>query len=130
MSFGGKPEPVKVDALTGCRTWRQLKSDLRDELFGSGWEDRSVYKERFLCLNIEQFKVFVDHHGMEESNLVLADVGKQLNQLYPSVYRSGGEKFVAIIKNGPPVFPSLPTREYCGTYGEAATAGRQENPGG
>ena len=38
------------DSLTGTKTRFQLERDLNRTLWGDGWNDHSIFKNRYLCL--------------------------------------------------------------------------------
>lgn len=102
-------ERSPVDELTGCLTHKQLRDDLRDSVFGAGWDDRTACTCQFLCLNIRQFKRYNDEHGMDRGNEALAEIGRQLVSSNLKVYRAGGEKFILIFEGDE--VPSVPCFE-------------------
>ncbi len=100
------------DGLTGCLTRQQLGFDINRASWGTSWTDHSVYKERFLCIDINCFKSFVDHEGFERSDKVLVTLGEALRGHFgeSSVYRHGGDEFVVVLGDRPASMPT-PTEQ-------------------
>lgn len=84
------------DDLTKCRTYRQLKFDLKTDLFGSGYDDHSAFTARFLCVNIQNFKTYNDFHSLPKGDKALVEIATLLQSAYPErrMYRFSGDKFV------------------------------------
>jgi diguanylate cyclase (GGDEF)-like protein len=96
------------DALTGAKSRYQLQSDLDRALFGSGWNDRAIFRNRYLCLDIDNFKSYLDVHSLTAGDEILVEIARQLRLKYPNtnVYRFGGDEFVVELGDLP--FVSLP----------------------
>ena len=95
------------DPMTGCKTRHQLVKDIASALMGSGWEDRSLFSQAYLCVDIAHFKTYVDRSGLAAGDDVLRDLAGQLQDSYPNqdVYRFGGNEFVIALADpdaGPP----------------------------
>lgn len=79
-----------VDALTGALSRAQLEFDLSTELLHAGRSGQH-YINSFLCLDIENFQAYLDHHGFGESRVLVA-LADRLRSQYPDhkLYRFGG----------------------------------------
>lgn len=86
----------EMDGLTGAKSRFQLEYDLNRALWGNGWSDRSIFRNRYLCLDIDNFKSYVDVHGLPAGDEVLVEIARQLGEKYPNanIYRIGGDEFV------------------------------------
>jgi diguanylate cyclase (GGDEF)-like protein len=91
----------EIDKTTTCKTRNLLKADIGAALFGSGWNDKTIYQEQFLCIDIDNFNSFNDKYSMGEGHKALADIAKALQKIYSekNVYRFNGDEFVVIAKN-------------------------------
>ena len=91
----------ETDNLTKCKTNNQLIHDINRATWGEGWDDHSLYQERFLCIDIDNFKHFLDIHGLTEGDEMLVEIANKLKVTYPrnSIYRFGGDEFVVILGN-------------------------------
>ena len=89
----------ETDLLTGCFNRFKLIQMINSSTLGKGWDDHSVYEEKFLCLDIDNFKSYIDIHGLRESDRVLVAIAERLRTLYPrgNVYRFGGDEFVVVL---------------------------------
>jgi diguanylate cyclase (GGDEF)-like protein len=89
----------ELDGLTGTKTRFQLQKDLTNALFGEGWNDNSIYRNKYLCLDIDNFKKFLDFHGPSKGDKILKKIAKYLKEKYSdsNVYRIGGDEFVVEI---------------------------------
>ena len=96
--------------LTGCKTGWSLTKDLSRDVRGDGWADRTRYEESFLCLDIDDFKRFVDHEGFGRSDEVLASIGRQLLERFgeADTYRYGGDEFVVRLSGRQAWLPQVP----------------------
>jgi diguanylate cyclase (GGDEF)-like protein len=96
-SWGGG---VRKDPLTGCKTWEQLVEDIR-RATTEGWGE--LYRSDFACLDIEDFRTYLETSGFAAGDRVLQDVGKQLREIYSdaNVYRFGGDEFVIELRGRP-----------------------------
>lgn len=85
-----------ADPLTGSKTRYQLEFDIQQAVMGKGWQDESIFENRYLCIDIDNFKSYLDHNGIAPGDNVLKDVADQLQKDYPAcnVYRYGGDEFV------------------------------------
>lgn len=95
------------DSLTKCMTYAKLSSFIYDSLFGDGWDDNSIYRKVFLCLDIDNFKKYIDREGMESGNDVLYSIACNLRNSLSgmTIYRHGGDEFVVPV-NSIVAFPS------------------------
>lgn len=86
----------ELDVLTGTKTRHQLIQDLTKSLGGQGYKDNSILKIKFLCLDIDNFKKYLDFHGLTAGDEILKKVAEQLKRNYPNsnIYRIGGDEFV------------------------------------
>jgi diguanylate cyclase (GGDEF)-like protein len=91
----------EMDALTNCKSRYQLALDISRATSGDGWQDHSIYKCSYLCIDIDNFKRVVDVDGMTASDEVLQEIGRQLQSKYPgaNMYRFGGDEFVVELKD-------------------------------
>lgn len=86
----------ETDRLTGCGSRFLLKRDIKNALFGAGWNDHTVFGGRYLCIDIDKLKTINEVHGLPEGERVLAAVANQIRATYPGAraYRTGGDEFV------------------------------------
>lgn len=86
----------ELDPLTRCKSRFQLEFDIRDAVFQSHRTGNSIYRNSYLCIDIRNFKRFVDVHGRTASDQALIAIAAQLHSVYPnnSIYRIGGDEFV------------------------------------
>ena len=93
----------ETDELTGSKSRFCLERNLSKALFGDGWDDSSIYRNRFLCFDLDKFKIYHEAHGIAAGDQVLKDTAKQLSQAYPNtnLYRIGGDEFVVEMGNLP-----------------------------
>jgi diguanylate cyclase (GGDEF)-like protein len=86
----------ETDQLTGCGSRFLLMCDIKNALFGAGWNDRSVFSGRYLCIDIDRLKTINEVHGLPEGERVLVAVANQIRATYPGAraYRTGGDEFV------------------------------------
>ena len=84
------------DGLTGLRTRHALRQRINEATFGKSWTDDSTYRERFLCVDLDNFKRFLDVYGYADADAVLCDLAARLRQRFGlnDVYRFGGDEFV------------------------------------
>jgi len=89
----------ELDVLTGTKTRHQLIQDLTRSLGGQGYNDNSILKTTFLCLDIDNFKKYLDFHGLTAGDQILIKIAEQLKRNYPksNIYRIGGDEFVVEI---------------------------------
>jgi len=99
------------DPLTGLGTRQGLKARINRATFGSSWKDRSVYKERFLCIDLDNFKKYLDVHGLTNGDVVLRGLAGHLQDRFErdDVYRFGGDEFVVVLGDRAPWVPEAPT---------------------
>jgi diguanylate cyclase (GGDEF)-like protein len=102
LSWRGRDE---VDRLTGCKTRDQLLEDIRRAT--SSEDGQAWYRSDFACLDIEDFKTYLDATGLAAGDKVLRDIGTELRKIYSdaNVYRFGGDEF-AIELSGRPYCPA------------------------
>jgi len=91
------------DVLTGLKTQYQLEKDLSKATFGSGWQDRSIFENNYLVIDIVNFKHYLDIHSLREGDLILQEIAGQLSARYKEshVYRFGGDEFVVDLGQQP-----------------------------
>ena len=87
------------DGLTGLLTRHALRQRLNEATFGTSWTDDSLYRERFLCIDLDNFKRFLDVHGLPVGDRVLRHLGHDLRDRFgvADVYRFGGDEFVVVL---------------------------------
>jgi diguanylate cyclase (GGDEF)-like protein len=86
----------EIDRLTNCFNRSKLMQKINSDSFGEGWDDHSTYNNSFLCIDINNFKHFIDINGLQEGDRVLTAIADKLKSIYSeeSVYRVGGDEFV------------------------------------
>ena len=86
----------EIDALTRAKTRFQLEKDIYNSLYGFGWADNSILRNKYLCLDIANFKSYVSMCGIQESDKILVKIIQEFKEKYPnkSIYRIGGDEFV------------------------------------
>jgi diguanylate cyclase (GGDEF)-like protein len=99
------------DPLTGLGTRQGLRARINRATFGSSWTDRSTYRERFLCIDLDYFKKYLDVHGLSAGDVVLRRLAKLLADHFGQndVYRFGGDEFVVVLGDRAPWVPEAPT---------------------
>jgi len=99
------------DGLTGSLTRQRLRERVNKATFGSSWTDRRRYHERFLCIDLDNFKKYVDVHGMPASDVVLRQLADDFQAHYrkDDVYRFGGDEFVVVLGDREPFLPEAPS---------------------
>ena len=87
------------DGLTGLGTRQGLRARINGATFGSSWNDRSLYRERFLCIDLDYFKKYLDVHGLMAGDAVLRHLAELLQDHFgrDHVYRFGGDEFVVVL---------------------------------
>jgi diguanylate cyclase (GGDEF)-like protein len=98
------------DGLTGSLTRQRLRERVNKATFGSSWKDRSTYREQFLCVDLDNFKRYLDIHGLSDGDVVLRQVAHDLQAHYgeDDVYRFGGDEFVVVLGDREPWLPDAP----------------------
>jgi diguanylate cyclase (GGDEF)-like protein len=106
-------DSLNNDALTGALSRAQLEYDLCSEVMNAGRSGQH-YVNSFLCLDIEDFRTYLDYNGFARSDGVLVTLADRLRSEYPghNVYRFGGDEFVVASANTmkPGVSSGLPVR--------------------
>jgi diguanylate cyclase (GGDEF)-like protein len=99
------------DGLTGSLTRQRLRKRVNKATFGSSWTDRTLYRERFLCIDLDDFKKYLDVHGMAASDVVLRQLAHDSQAHYgkDDVYRFGGDEFVVVLGDREPWLPDAPS---------------------
>jgi diguanylate cyclase (GGDEF)-like protein len=99
------------DALTGLRARAGLKARLRAATSGSSWTDTTLYQERFLCVDLDNFKSYLDPHGLAAGDVVLRGLADGLREHFggEDVYRFGGDEFVVVLGDREAWLPAAPT---------------------
>ncbi|MBL4774407.1 MAG: diguanylate cyclase, partial [Alcanivoracaceae bacterium] len=89
-------EDYEIDPLTKCKNRLKLTHDINSDTFGLNSDDSSIYQNQFLCIDIDNFKKFLDINGLSKGDQVLIAVAEELKSVYSanSVYRFGGDEFV------------------------------------
>ncbi|MBC7875705.1 MAG: diguanylate cyclase [Anaerolineales bacterium] len=89
-------EGYAQDGLTGCKNRFQVARNFKEALWKNGWNDTSVFRNKYLCVDIDKFKKYIDIHGLMIGDNLLKDLAKQLAQNYPgkNIYRYGGDEFI------------------------------------
>src|SRR5437868_7700783 len=88
-------EGYDTDTLTGTKIRACLEKEIRRQLFGSSWGDNSIFRTKYLCLDLDKFRKFNETHGITAGDGILAEVGNLLRQNYSdlNIYRVGGDEF-------------------------------------
>jgi diguanylate cyclase (GGDEF)-like protein len=99
------------DPLTGLRTRSGLKARLRAAAHGSSWKDTTLYQERFLCVDLDKFKRYLEVHGLRAGDVVLRGLGDGLRDHFSGedVYRFGGDELVVVLAGREPWLPEVQT---------------------
>lgn len=99
------------DGLTGSLTRHRLRERINGASFGSSSKDRSLYRERFLCIDLDNFKKYLDVHGLSEGDVVLRRLAHELQDRYgkDDVYRFGGDEFAVVLGDREPWLPVAPS---------------------
>lgn len=86
----------ETDAMTKCKTRYQLEQDINRATFGSSWQDHSAYTNKYVCIDIDNFKKFLDVYSLSTGDEVLQEIGSLLRADYgdANVFRFGGDEFV------------------------------------
>ena len=94
-------EGYALDGLTGCKNRFQVAHDFKTALWQNGWNDTSVFCNQYLCVDIDNFKNYMDFYGITAGDKLLKNLAGQLQQHYPgkNVYRYGGDEFVVEMKD-------------------------------
>ena len=95
------------DPLTGSLTRQRLRQRINEATFGSSWKDTTLYRDRFLCIDLDNFKKYLDVHGLTEGDIVLRELARELQAHYgvEDVYRFGGDEFVVVLGDREPWLP-------------------------
>ncbi|HXO33148.1 MAG TPA: diguanylate cyclase [Candidatus Acidoferrales bacterium] len=98
LSWSGGDE---VDRLTGCKTRDQLLEDIRRAT--SSGDGQAFKRSDFACVDIEDFKTYLEATGLAAGDKVLKDIGTELREIYSdaNVYRFGGDEFVIELRRRP-----------------------------
>ena len=56
--------PYAVDSLTNCKSRARFSRDLNKATWGASWTADSMYEDRFLCIDMDNFKAYLDVHGL------------------------------------------------------------------
>lgn len=98
------------DGLTGLGTRQGLRARINGATFGSSWNDRSLYRERFLCIDLDHFKKYLDVHGLMAGDAVLRHLAELLQDHFgrDRVYRFGGDEFVVVLGDRAAWVPEAP----------------------
>jgi diguanylate cyclase (GGDEF)-like protein len=98
------------DGLTGLGTRQGLRIRINRATFGSSWKDHSVYRERFLCIDLDYFKKYLDVHGLSAGDVVLRRLAELLAGQFgqSDVYRFGGDEFVVVLGDRAVWVPEAP----------------------
>jgi diguanylate cyclase (GGDEF)-like protein len=90
-----------LDTLTKCKSRYQLETDINRATWCGDRQDHSIFKCNYLCIDIDNFKRFVDVDGLTASDELLQEMGRQLQSKYggANVYRFGGDEFVVELRD-------------------------------
>lgn len=88
--------PSLRDPLTQALTGAALSARLQEALRRAG---PGPYRQRFLCLDLDDFQRFADSQGQPRADAVLRQLVKDLHALYgrEAVYRLGGDDLVVVL---------------------------------
>jgi diguanylate cyclase (GGDEF)-like protein len=102
----------ELDVLTPCKSRQQLKLDINRATWTSDRLDHSIFRCNYLCIDIDNFKRFVDFDGLTASDELLKKIGRQLQSKYigANIYRFGGDEFVVELNDGHWLPLELPER--------------------
>lgn len=94
-------EDYAHDDLTGCKNHFQLAHDFKEALWQNGWNDTSVFRNQYLCVDIDKFKTYMDFFGLRAGDNILKNLASQLQQSYlgKNIYRYGGDEFIVEMKD-------------------------------
>lgn len=89
----------EIDQLTKCNNRSKLEQDINQATWGDGSQDHSLFHERYLCIDIDNFKIYIDKHGLTEGDEILVDIANKLRDIYSveNIYRYGGDEFIVIL---------------------------------
>lgn len=98
------------DQLTRCKSKARFRRELTEAMGGTGRTERSLYEERFLCADMDNFKAYLDVHGLQAGDEVLRKVGSLLQAHFgeSDVYRFGGDEFVVVLHDRDAWVPNSP----------------------
>ena len=84
------------DLVTGCGSRRQLEIDLESAVAERVATAQPSFVTSYLCLDINDFRGYVEMHGLVAGEELLRDLAERLGELYPDgrLYRFGGDEFV------------------------------------
>lgn len=87
------------DLLTGCLTPPKLDDIIHKETWGKSWNDPSEFNLRFLCIDIDNFKHYLDIYGLTAGDDVLKKIATHLITVYTEnrVIRLGGDEFIVLL---------------------------------
>lgn len=99
----------ELDRLTQCKTAAQLSRYINLATFGTGWDDFSLYEERFLCLDIDNFKHYLDIYGMTDADLILVKIADSLREIYDTedIFRMGADDFIVVLGDKTVIIPDI-----------------------
>ena len=94
-------EGYRNDGLTGCKNRFQVARDFKNALWENGWNDTSVFRNQYLCIDIDKFYKYMDIHGLMAGDDLLKKLVNLLKEKYPgkNIYRYGGDEFVVEMKD-------------------------------
>jgi diguanylate cyclase (GGDEF)-like protein len=100
------------DPMTGVGTRQALRVRIERAMFGLSWADRSVYQEKFLCIDVFKFKEYVAAVGNVEADVVLRELAAALGRHFgdQDTYRFGGDEFVVVLGSREAWLPEAPQR--------------------
>lgn len=92
--------PLK-DSLTNCLNHAELEQYFTRLVNVNSKQNNLDAQLSLLCIDIHQFRNFVDEHGMVKGDEIIIDIANKLLALYgpEDVYRIGGEEFIVTLNN-------------------------------
>jgi diguanylate cyclase (GGDEF)-like protein len=92
-----------IDAVTGLYNRREMFDELAKQL---ELVNRGVYEVSIALMDIDHFKSINDSYGHLVGDRLLGELGDYLRQavrVYDSVYRYGGDEFLVLLPDTPPL---------------------------
>ena len=86
----------QMDILTNSQSRHQLEANINRATWAENAQDHSIFRNAYLCIDLQNFKRVVDVIGMSTSDDLLRNLAWQLQEAYGNgnVYRFGGDEFI------------------------------------